>query len=291
MKPYFLPLLLLPILSGCSNASGTKAATTADSARPGTSAQAASTPDSLSGEQPKPPKEDTAALNLRLALESTLSANQTNISIPPFGLDKVMADIRRMKFVDDPNGGDDFSIALSDSIYDSLSFDEKFTYNMIHAEDYSQMCDALPEHADEQNRIYGLTVAFFGEYSWSKRQLSFFNDNRDSIEQLMKRVIDRQGRIGMNFLYVIARNNSTDMIPYLIDFDRKDNSNHYVLTTLMLLMKENDCPEFEQSISYKKLYGNEREMTAYAVYLTYNKANEDLIIQRATNFYYNKAQP
>jgi hypothetical protein len=292
VRPYFLPILALLYLYACSNASGisdkgdTTAKTSASSLQPVSSPQ----PDSPSTTpDPKnPPRESSAQTNLRLAMESTLSPTQENISLPPFGLDKVMATIRQLKSVDDTDR-DGFTIALSDSALDSLSFEEEFTYNMIHAESYSQMCDPLPEHPDEKDRIYSFTVNYFGEYDWSHRQNMFFQENRVGVERLMKAVIDQQCKVGMNFLDVIVSNNSVDMIPYLIDVYRKDNSNHYILSTLMLLMKENKYPEFLQSISYKKLY--DQGAIRFDAYLNYNKANEDLIIQRATNFYNSIKEP
>ena len=57
----------------------------------------------------------------------------------------------------------------------------------------------------------------------------------------------------------------------------------------MLLMKKNQYPEFKQSISYTKLY--KLDTDTYSAYLNYNKANEDLIIQRATNFYKTLTKP
>ena len=278
MRPYFLSLLLLPFFSACSNASGTRSAgsagsaQSADSAQSGTSVQRAVQATSPSSGQPSG--------------SASLLLNNDDLSIPPFGLNKVKAAIQQMRTVDDSNAVSDASTtALGDSAYDALPLDEQFTYNMIHAEDYSQMCDGLPAHEDEAGRIYGLTRDFFGEYSWSHRQIGFFNDNRDSVDQLIKRVIDRQGSVGMNFLYIIAKYNAVDLIPSLINVYRKDNSNHYILTVLMLLMKANNYPEFMQSTSYKKLYSSD-DSRNYTAYLIYNKANETLIIQRATNFYH-----
>jgi hypothetical protein len=298
MKP-LLFLLLLPFLSACSNASGNKDKK-ADSAKAAPSPAEApanptsakdgpsSTPTQPDSTMPAPgawPGESHAQTSLRIAMESTLTSGDISISIPPFGLDNVMAAIRQMQVANDSGDADiEFKIALSNGAYNALSFDEKFTYNMIHAEYESQMCDALPEHKDEGNRIYGQTVNYFGEFGWSERQLSFFKDNRDSVEQLIKATINQQGKIGMNFLDVIKDINATDMIPFLINAYRKDNSNHYVLTTLMLLMNENNYPEFMQSTSHKKLYDDDAE--TYTAFLIYNKANEDLIIRRATNFYH-----
>jgi hypothetical protein len=55
-----------------------------------------------------------------------------------------------------------------------------------------------------------------------------------------------------------------------------------MLTVLMNLMKDNEYEPFLLSGSYKKLYAEE---TSYQSYLTDSKANEDLIIKRATDFY------
>lgn len=277
MKPYFPLLFLLPILSACSNASGTGAGKTADSIQPTASVKPATQP--VSSAQAGDPS------------DSLPDQEVPELSTPPFGLDKVQAAIAQLQTVEDSNAfSESNTTAMSDTAYNTLPFNEQFTYNMIHTEDYSQMCDALPEHRDEKKRIYGQVVDFQGEDTWSGRQLSFFKDNRDSVDQLIKRVIKQQGKVGMNFLYVIAMNNATDLIPCLIDAYRKDNSNHYILTVLMLLMKKNSYPEFMQSISYKKLYSSDDDHT-YSAYLTYNKANEDLIIRRATNFFNTRYPP
>ena len=270
MKPYFLALLCLPFVPACNNVSGTRTEEKADSPLSAVPARPRST-------------EDSAATNLRLAMESTLSPDRDDISIPSFGLKKVMAAIRQLREKEGGRDADGFTIALSDTAYNALTFAEKFTYNLIHGEDYSQMCDALPARPDPEHRIYGQTADFFGEFSWSKRQLNFFRNNRDSVGQLTKAVIDEQGKVGMNLIDAIVEANATDMIPYLIDIDRKDNSNHYILTALLLLMEKNNYPEFTSSVSYTKLYKSDRG--TYSAYLVYNKANEDLIIQRATNFY------
>ncbi len=47
-------------------------------------------------------------------------------------------------------------------------------------------------------------------------------------------------------------------------------------------MKDNEYEPFLLSGSYKKLYA---EDTSYQNYLNYSKANEELIIKRATDFY------
>ena len=188
--------------------------------------------------------------------------------------------MRKMHSMENDNS--DETIALADSVYDALTLDEKFTYTMIHAENFSQNCDPIPERVHEDKRIYGEMPNYFTEYQWSERQLDFLKTNRDSVMQLLRAVFLEQRKVGMNSLDAIVEMNARQMIPWLIDFYRSDNSNHYILTALMMLMEKNKYPEFMGSISYNKLYGNLGDN--YSAYLVYSKGNEDLIIQRATNF-------
>ena len=99
----------------------------------------------------------------------------------------------------------------------------------------------------------------------------------------MKPLIEKSNRIGSNLKEAIVETYSPDLIPYLIDFYNKEKKDRYILTVLMLLMKNNQYFEFTNSYSYEKLYGQVNG--GYGAYLVYNKGYEDLIIQRATNFY------
>jgi hypothetical protein len=266
MKPYFLPLFLTTYFFACSSPAGKTPKVTPSPAY-FLAAPAATSPKDSSQD----------ANNLRAYWDDE------GITVPPYGLDRVTTLICKIESVDDTLAVSGSTEALSDSSYSSLSFDEKFTYHMIHQETYSQNCEALPERLDEDNRIYGELPDYFGEYSWSRRQLDFFRDNRDSVEELMKSLIEKNGHVGGNFLEVIAGINGKEMIPFLVDAYRKGIKDHYILTTLMLLMEKNNYPEFMKSISYQKLYNLPSD--SYSAYLTYNKANEDLIISRANNFY------
>jgi len=287
MRPYFLSPLLLLFFYSCSSPNGKTATTDTTNKSVQSSLTDSSAP--AAGSSPVQTAAERAAIDSRIRLESTLSLGQADMTIPPYGLEKVQAAIGKLLPIDDTSGsGDNFTIALNDPIYSSFSLDEKFTYNLIHAEDYSQMCDILPERTDEARRIYGQLRNLFGEYNWSDRQRAFFSDHKDSVEQLMKVVIDERGSVGMNFLDVIVFINAREMIPNLIGAYHKNNNNHYILTTLMLLMRNNKYPEFMQSSSYKKLY--KQDADTYSLFLDYNNANEDLIIKRATNFFNGTSQ-
>jgi hypothetical protein len=209
-----------------------------------------------------------------------------DITEPPYGLDKVKALIAKLTLVEDPESGDTGSKALDKKTYASLSLNEKFTYHMIHPESYSQNCDILPAQPKKAERIYGTLPDIFGEYDWSERQLNFFKNNRDSVTYLMRSVIEKERTIKGNIKEAIVAMNATELIPYLTEFYNRKKEDHYILTVLLLLMRENQYPEFVNSTGYKKLYGEQTaEDYRNAPHLVYNKANEDLILLRATNFY------
>jgi len=208
----------------------------------------------------------------------------SNVTVPPYGFDKVKELITQIKWQDDSLDEMRGTIVLNGKDYASLSFGEKFTYHMIHPESYSQNCNAMPERMDLDKRIYGQLHDLFGEFHWSERQLSFFKDNRDTVLQLIKTLIEENHKVGENFMEVIDEMNAKELIPSIIDcYNKQENKDHYILTLLLLLMKQNEYPEFMNSISYKKLYTLKED--TYTAYLVYNQANEDLIIKRAMNFY------
>ena len=272
MKTY-LPLILLLWLAACSSPAAQNTKTESPSAQ-------SDTPKNDSD-----PEVDTS-LNW-VYDDTTANYSQYDTTFPPYGLDKVKALIAKLKFVEDPEGGDMGTKAPDKKAYASLSFNEKFTYHLIHAESYSQNCDLPPQHPKTAERIYATLPDFFGEESWSERQVAFFKVNRDSVIVLLKSLIEKSPSVGGNIKEAIVEMNGTELIPTLISFYNKEKKDHFILTVLLLLMKNNNYPEFVNSTGYKKLYREPKTEADYKVafYLTYNKANEDLIIQRATNFY------
>jgi len=223
--------------------------------------------------------EDTAFINAyKEASPESQAYNEYRLytATPPYGLQKIYGLIKKIKADEDGNE------ALAAKTYNSLSFREKFTYNMIHPEAYSQNCDAMPPIQDEQKKIFAQLPDAFGEIDWSDRQRKFFIDNRDSVMNVMKQSISRTRRVGLNYKLVIADINAKEMIPFLVTTYNLEKKDHDILTVLMLIMKDNNYQPFLSSASYKKLYG---EDGSYEAYLNFNKANEELIIKRATDFY------
>jgi hypothetical protein len=208
---------------------------------------------------------------------------RTKPTVPSYGLTKVKALITKIEADDEDNE------SLKPAVYNALSLREKFTYHMIHAESFSQNCDAMPPIQNEHKKIFAYTVDAFDEYAWSDRQLTFLKTNRDSVIAWMNESIVRTKRVGVNFKHAIIEVNAKEMIPLLISTYNAKKSvipskarDLDILTVLMIVMKENEYEPFLKSISYKKLYSDESN---YLSYLAYNKGNEDLIIKRAMEFY------
>lgn len=196
---------------------------------------------------------------------------------PPYALEKIKGMIAKLKAT-----GDDETLKPDNKTYMALSFREKFTYHMIHAETYSQNCDAMPPIQDEQKKLFGYLPDAFDEYSWSERQSNFLKSNRDSVMALIKESVIRSKRIGVNYKLAIVEINAKEMIPFLIKTYKTDSKDHDILTVLMLLMKNNEYKPFMASASFKKLYGEE---ASYQAYLDFNKANEELVLKRANDFF------
>jgi len=210
-------------------------------------------------------------------------AYRTKITRPPYGLEKVLDLIKKIKSVEDSDYSDAGTAALSPQIYASLPFREKFTYHMVHGESYSQNCDYGFADHDEEKKIYALLPTPFGEEYWNDKQRKFFTDNHDSVIALMTESIGRSHRAGINYKHVIVTINAVEMIPLLISTYNSDKKDHDILTVLLLLMLHNKYGPFMASESYRKLYAKEDHR--WEAYLNFNPANEALIIQRATDFY------
>lgn len=203
-------------------------------------------------------------------------------TIPPYSIEKIRKLIGALKPVDNEDGWTSTE-ALSPKTYASLSLQEKFTYHMIHGETYSQNCDGIPPITDEQKKLFGYLSDPFGEYEWAGRQKKFFKDNKDTVVALMTESIRRSHHIGLNYKKVIVDINATEMIPLLISMYNERKIDHDILTVLMLLMSKNKYQVFINSVSWQKLYGDPKSNRRG--HLDFNTANEQLILQRATDFY------
>ena len=195
---------------------------------------------------------------------------------PPFGLSKVKALVARIK----PDKED--NRRLSAAAFDRLTAPERFTYCMVHGEDASQNCDAMPWIVDEEHKVFARSPGFFGEEIWSDRQLAFLRSHRSDVVRLLRRTIRARRRVGSNLKDTVEYLHANELIPDLIwayDLDHKD---HDILTTLMVLMGDGKFKPFLESLTYKKLYGENASSQSYIVA---NEANQKLMAERAMAFY------
>jgi len=116
---------------------------------------------------------------------------------PPYGLEKVRQLIKARTVRREDQDEDAGTDSLPEKLYRSLSLQEKFTYNMIYGEYYSQNCDIDEATKDEEKKIFGNLPRLFSEKAWSDRQDAFFKDNKDSVISLMTGSIIRVKRVGL----------------------------------------------------------------------------------------------
>ena len=199
------------------------------------------------------------------------------ISMPTYGLAKVKGLIKKIKSDKEDN------MRLSDKVYGSLTVEERFTYTMIHGEDSSQNCDFMMPVTDEEKKIFGFWPdAFGGESVWSDRQRQFLANNRTKVIELMRATMKLRERAGANIKDAVLELNANELIPDLIAVYKIKRKDHDILTALMILMKEGQYPDFINSASFTKLYG---ENSNYKGFLEANAANQQLIMDRAMAFY------
>lgn len=207
-----------------------------------------------------------------------LARRQT--SYPPYGLAKVRGLIKASKEDEEMNR------RLSDTVYQRLSFNEKFTYNAIHGEDFSQNCEIFSPEKDEEKKIFAYPPGPFDyEQAWSKRQQDFFAQNRPKVISLLRTSMKQTSFVGANYKQIMIDLDAWEMIPDIIAQYKRKRNDHDLLSVMNLFMKKGLYPPFLESSTYKKLYSDE---SLYTAFLVANKANQDLIMQRATAYYKSK---
>lgn len=212
---------------------------------------------------------------------------RSQITVPPYGLSKIKTLVTRIQVQSDQDNSDMGISPLSQKDYDALSLREKFTYTMIHPEMYAQNCSIFVPQPNEDQKIFGYLISWMNEETWSERQLKFLAQNRDSVMFIIKESVARSKRMGVNYKDAIVEIHAWEMIPFLITYYKENKKDKDVLTTLMLLMKNGNYTGFVKSKSYKNLYG---AADNYESSMAFNKANEELTIQRAQAYYHSKKE-
>lgn len=199
------------------------------------------------------------------------------MTIPSYSLASVRARVRKLKA--DPDG----SSRLNDKTFRELSFEEKFTYVMVHGEDFSQNCDESPGILQEERKIFGFTPSPFNDAAmWSDRQSAFLKENRPQVIRLMHDTIRAKGRVGSNFKHAIVDLKAVELIPDLADVYKRTRTDHDILTVMMILMKDGKYRPFLTTPIYGKLFGDN---AGYAASISASPANQRLILDLAQRFY------
>jgi hypothetical protein len=200
---------------------------------------------------------------------------------PPYGLSKVKALIKTAKKKDVAQG-DTYVIALSDQQFNSLLFDDKYTYVMIHPEQYMQNCNGAFLRQGEEHMVFSFLPNSADDMGWSDRQTAFLKNNKSKVEELMKEEIGRVQHVGLNIKQAIVELDSYSLIPSLVSAFNRNPKDLDILTVLIILMKDGHYKPFEASETFTKLCGPNAQ---YDSYIVGNEANQKLTTQRALAFY------
>jgi hypothetical protein len=202
-------------------------------------------------------------------------------TLPSYGLAKVKAMVKKLKEDQDMNR------RLPEKEFNALSFKEKFTFTMIHGEDFSQNCDMMPEIIDEQKKIFSFFPNAFDDMAmWSDRQREFLKKNRGEVINLIRETIKANKRVGNNLKNAILEIEGVELIPTVSDiYIKEGRKDHDILTLLALLMKSKNFSGFTRQPLYKQLYGSEHN---YQAFVMATRPNQDQIIGVASTFYKNR---
>lgn len=199
---------------------------------------------------------------------------------PTWGLAKIKKIVMNLKEDEEMNR------RVADKVFNSWSLSEKFTYTMIHGEDFSQNCDMMPLILDEHKKVFSYFPGVFGDESaWSQRQMKFMENNRSQVLDLMKQTILSKKIVGNNIKNAIWNLNGVELIPTLVSVYNKDKKDHDILTLMMLMMKDAKYPSFVKSSIYKKLYGTEENWRSRVMY---SPELSGEVIRLANSFYKSK---
>lgn len=201
------------------------------------------------------------------------------ITEPSFGLTKVKALVKKLS----PDAG--FGAGKLPN-YDSLSFEEKFTYNMIHGENWSQSCMMITASEGQEKKLEGyINFKFPGDGVWSDRQISFMAKNRTKVLDLLRKTIQERGRAGMNLKSAVLEVKGWELIPDLAAVYKANKYDHDILTTMTLLMSYSGYKPFTSTALSTKLYG---KSTHYYGGIDLTPAIEKQVLDLAAAFHKSK---
>lgn len=212
--------------------------------------------------------DDPPNLTLKSQKYHELRLSQTT---PTFELAKVKSLMKSMKKRED-EGGDSGVMALSAKAYRSLSTGGKFTYCMLHGENFGQNCDGMPAVLGEESKIFAQPpAAFWNEADWSDRQRNFLHSHRASVIGLLRLTIRHQHQIGVNLKKAILEIDAFELIPDIVAEYKRSSKDRDQLSVLSLLLKHARYEPYVKSPLYIKFYGEE------ASYQTAVPIHEDIV--------------
>ncbi|MNK13696.1 hypothetical protein D3C87_317830 [compost metagenome] len=214
--------------------------------------------------------------------DSSYYAFREKNSIPPFSTKKIQFLIdKRLKALPD-EALTDYDAGISVRDFNTLTFEEKFTYTMIYPEIFSQACAERMFVYNPQKKIFGQLLFVYNGVFWSERQISYMKKNKVKIVQLIQDLARKTNEMGLNYKSAILEMSAWESIPFLIDFYERNPRDKDILTTLLLLLKVAKLSDFEQSKIYAKLYGPD---TNYESWINFSEVNVHYIIETATAYY------
>lgn len=205
---------------------------------------------------------------------------------PTYGLAKVEALVAKLKKKARSNDSFEATIGLSAKELAQLSFKERFTYNMIHGEYYTQNCDMFMATKNEQNMIYAhAPEGYEDDNYWSDAQRAWFKKNRSRIIPLVRETMRKDA--GANVKAAILAMGAHELIPDIVRKYEVDHKDHDLLTTLNELMKDAKFGPFTKTPIYAKLYSDD---AVYRSGVEATKENRDRIISLAKSYYASKSK-
>lgn len=180
--------------------------------------------------------------------------SRLNFTKPIWGYAKVAKMIKGIKGKAGEEGGD--NKILAENLYNSLSFEEKFTYNMVNLEEFSQNCADFPPVKGESTFLFAYIPPTDESMWFSDRQMKFFQNNRTKVIDLLSQSITRSKHVGLNYKFIITELKAKELIPLLLKTYNLQKKDHDILSVCMLMMKEAEYAPFSKSKIYKSFFGD-----------------------------------
>lgn len=204
-------------------------------------------------------------------------AYREEMSVPTYGLAKVKALIKKVK------AQGNFKYTAPKKDFDALTLQEKFTYTMLHGEQWMQICAGSFAVANEEKKLFSqIPNRFPGDELWTENQVSFLRKNRAEIIPLIRATMLHKMRAGMNIKQAIIETNATELTPELIQIYNVGKKDNDILTTLMLLMRQGKYQPFIASNLYKTLYSKDK---SYYEGVDVNADRVKFVLRTAQSFY------